>query len=90
MKQLTKDVYDEYQRARKSQRTGNKRRVELAASALAGAADEPASDGDDLPTEMPARAVAAAQGDGVRLRSTEAAESIARSLVASHSRMEIA
>jgi len=62
----------------------------LAASALAGAADEPASNCDNLPTEVPAPVVAAAQDDGVRLRSAEATESTARSLVAGHSRVEIA
>jgi len=76
--------------AQSLQRTGNKRQVVLAASALADAAAEPASDDEGSPMEAPAPVVAVEQGDGARLRASEAAESAARSLMAGHPQMEIA
>jgi len=88
--QVGKDVYDEYHRVRKAQRSNDKRRVVLAASALASAAGEPASEYEGSPMTARALVVAAARCAGARPRAAEAAEGAARSLAAGRPRMEIA
>ena len=71
-------------------RSSDKRRVVLAAAALASAADEPASDYEGAPMAGRAPVAAAARCPRVQLRATEAAESAAHSLVAGRPSMELA